>query len=152
VNDCAFCRVVAGEATAHLVLDEARTVAFLDVRPLFPGHCLLVPREHHETLGDLPAGLVEPLFATARRLALAVESAMDAEGTFVALNNRVSQSVPHLHVHVVPRRRKDGLRGFFWPRHRYADDEGAAAVAARIRAALPDPRTGFGWQGHGPAN
>lgn len=119
-----------------MVLDEAHTVAFLDVRPLFPGHCLLVPREHHETLTDLPAELVEPLFGTARRLALAVESAMEAEGSFVALNNRVSQSVPHLHVHVVPRRRKDGLRGFFWPRSRYTGDAEAAAVAARVRAAL----------------
>ena len=136
MTGCLFCEVVAGAAPAHRVLDEEGAVAFLDVRPLFPGHCLLVPREHHETLGDLPEPLVGELFATARRLALAVETAMDAEGSFVAMNNRVSQSVPHFHVHVVPRRRKDGLRGFFWPRSRYADDAEAEAVAARVRTAL----------------
>ena len=134
--DCLFCRVVSGDASAHVVLDDGATVAFLDHRPLFPGHCLLLPREHHETLGDLPEGLVQPLFGAARRLSVAVETAMGAEGSFVAMNNRVSQSVAHLHVHVVPRRRKDGLRGFFWPRHRYASEEEAAEVAARVRAAL----------------
>ncbi len=133
---CLFCQVVAGDAPAHRVLDEEDAVAFLDVRPLFPGHCLLVPRAHHETLGDLPEVLVGGLFATTRRLAVAVEVAMEAEGSFVAMNNRVSQSVPHLHVHVVPRRRKDGLRGFFWPRSRYADEAEAEAVADRVRAAL----------------
>jgi histidine triad (HIT) family protein len=102
---------------------------------LFPGHTLLVPKEHHETLADLPASLVAPLFANGQTLARAVERAMEAEGTFVAMNNKVSQSVPHLHVHVVPRRRKDGLRGFFWPRHKYKDEEMAEA-AARIRTAL----------------
>ncbi len=134
--DCLFCRVVARDAPAHVVLDDGATVAFLDHRPLFPGHCLLVPQEHHETLGDLPEALLQPLFGAARRLSTAVETAMGAEGSFVAMNNRVSQSVPHLHVHVVPRRRKDGLRGFFWPRHRYASEEEAAEVAARVRAAL----------------
>jgi len=133
---CEFCRVVAGDVPASVVLADELCLAFLDHRPLFPGHCLLVPRDHHETLPDLPADLVGPLFATAQRLARAVESAMGAEGTFVAVNNRVSQSVPHLHVHVVPRRRKDGLRGFFWPRHPYADDAEREAVAARVRAAL----------------
>ena len=139
VVSCLFCQVVAGAAPAHRVLDEVGAVAFLDVRPLFPGHCLLVPREHHETLGDLPEPLVGELFATARRLALAVEKAMDAEGSFVAMNNKVSQRVPHLHVHVVPRRRKAGLRGFFWPRSRYADDAEAEAVAERVRTALARP-------------
>ncbi|MGI9022640.1 MAG: HIT family protein [Acidimicrobiales bacterium] len=138
-DSCAFCQVVAGEVPGHLVLDEAEAVAFLDVRPLFPGHCLLVPRAHHETMVDLPEELVAPLFGAARRLAAAVEEAMDAAGSFVAVNNRVSQSVPHLHVHVVPRRRKDGLRGFFWPRQRYEDDEAAAAAAAAIRAGLKAP-------------
>ncbi len=134
--DCLFCRVVAGDVHAHVVLDEAAALAFLDHRPLFPGHCLLVPRAHHETLVDLPEELLEPLFGAARRLSRAVEAAMGAEGSFVAMNNRVSQSVPHLHVHVVPRRRKDGLRGFFWPRYPYASEEEAADVAARVRAAL----------------
>lgn len=102
---------------------------------MFHGHCLLIPKEHFETLGDLPAGLIEPVFAAARLLAVAVEEAVDAEGSFVALNNRVSQSVPHLHIHVVPRRSKDGLRGFFWPRTRYASDAEMETVAARIKAA-----------------
>lgn len=133
---CLFCRIIAGAERAHVVLDEPHAVAFLDVRPLFPGHCLLVPRSHHETLGDLPAELVGPLFATAQHLALSVEKAMKAEGSFVAMNNKVSQSVPHLHVHVVPRRRKDGLKGFFWPRTRYASEEEMAAVANQVRAAL----------------
>ena len=135
-RDCVFCAIVAGDATAAVVHADERTVAFLDVRPLFHGHVLLVPRAHHETLGDLPEVLVGGLFATTRRLAVAVEVAMEAEGSFVAMNNRVSQSVPHLHVHVVPRRRKDGLRGFFWPRSRYADEAEAEAVADRVRAAL----------------
>jgi histidine triad (HIT) family protein len=136
VADCLFCRVVAGDVPAHVVLDDGSTLAFLDNRPLFPGHCLLVPREHYETLTDLPEQLVAPLFSASRRLALAVETAMGAAGSFVAMNNRVSQSVPHLHVHVVPRRPKDGLRGFFWPRHRYASEDEAAEVAARVRSAL----------------
>ena len=138
VPDCVFCRIVAGETSAHVVLDEEETMAFLDARPVFPGHCLLVPRAHHETLADLPADLVEPMFAAAQRLALAVEAGMGADGTFVALNNRVSQSVPHLHVHVVPRRRKDGLRGFFWPRQKYDSDEAMEAAAHAVRAALRD--------------
>ena len=136
VPDCVFCRIIAGEISAHTVLDEEKTMAFLDARPVFPGHCLLVPRAHHETLADLPPELVEPLFATAQRLARAVEAGMGADGTFVALNNRVSQSVPHLHVHVVPRRRKDGLRGFFWPRQKYESDEHAAEVAGELRASV----------------
>ena len=139
--DCVFCRIVAGEVPAHVVLEDEPTVAFLDARPVFPGHSLLVPRAHHETLGDLPPELVGPVFSAAQRLAAAVERAMEADGSFVAVNNRVSQSVAHLHVHVVPRRRKDGLRGFFWPRQKYEDDDEMAAVAARIRAALAGLRT-----------
>ncbi len=134
-DGCVFCRIVAGEVPAHVVASDDHTLAFLDTRPVFPGHTLLVPRDHHETLNELPAPLLGPLFGATQRLARAVESAMDAHGTFVAMNNRVSQSVPHLHVHVVPRRRKDGLRGFFWPRQPYRDEEEMADVAARIRAA-----------------
>jgi histidine triad (HIT) family protein len=111
-------------------------MAFLDARPLFPGHTLLVPRDHIETLGDLPLEQVAGYFERAQRLARAMEEGLGAVGSFVAINNRVSQSVPHLHTHVVPRNRKDGLRGFFWPRTRYADDAEAAAVAARLRGAL----------------
>jgi histidine triad (HIT) family protein len=126
---------VAGDVGAEIVFSDGHTLAFLDHRPVFPGHVLLVPRAHDETLADLPAEQIEPLFSAAQRLSVAVQAAMDAHGTFVAMNNTVSQSVPHLHVHVVPRRRKDGLRGFFWPRQRYADDGEMAAVARRIRDA-----------------
>lgn len=135
-GDCAFCAIVTGEAPAARVLDDDVAVAFLDRRPLFPGHVLVVPRAHHETLTDLPPDDVGPLFARVRELARAVEEGTGAAGTFVAVNNRVSQSVPHLHVHVVPRTRGDGLRGFFWPRHPYDDDAHMADVADRIRAAL----------------
>jgi len=131
-----FCAIVAGARPAQVVASDDHTVAFLDSRPVFPGHTLLVPREHYETLADLPADLLGPLFTDVQRLAVAVEAAMDAHGSFVAMNNRVSQSVAHLHVHVVPRRRKDGLRGFFWPRQHYADEEEMAATAQRIRAAM----------------
>jgi histidine triad (HIT) family protein len=135
-DGCTFCRIVAGAEPAHVVHRDALTVSFLDVRPLFPGHVLVVPIEHHETLGDLPPELVAPLFSAVQRVSVAVERGLGAAGSFVAANNRVSQSVPHLHVHVVPRNRKDGLRGFFWPRTRYDDDAAAAAVAARLREAL----------------
>jgi histidine triad (HIT) family protein len=135
-DGCTFCRIVAGAEPAHVVHRDAHTVSFLDVRPLFHGHVLVVPIEHHETLGDLPPELVAPLFSAVQRVSVAVEQGLGAAGSFVAANNRVSQSVPHLHVHVVPRNRKDGLRGFFWPRTRYDDDASAAAVAARLREAL----------------
>ena len=135
-DECLFCRIVSGELPATVVYEDENAVAFLDHRPLFPGHTLLVPRQHVETLGELPVKLVAPYFEAAQLLSLAVESAMDAEGTFVAMNNRVSQSVPHLHVHVVPRRRKDGLKGFFWPRTKYKSDEEMEAVKRKIAAAL----------------
>ena len=140
MNDpsCIFCQIVLGQRPAHVVLESPHALAFLDVRPLFPGHTLLIPRDHLVTLGDLPSALVGELFADAQRLAVAVEDAMDAAGTFVAMNNRVSQSVPHFHVHVVPRRPKDGLRGFFWPRQKYESDEAMADVAGRIRAYVGD--------------
>jgi len=121
---------------ARLVFEDKISLAFLDHRPVFPGHCLLIPREHYETLADLPEDLVGPFFRNAQRLSRAVESAMDAHGTFVAMNNRVSQSVPHLHTHVVPRRRKDGLKGFFWPRQPYQSEEEIEAVQSAIRTAL----------------
>ena len=133
---CLFCEISAGRQRAHVVHETDETIAFLDHRPVFVGHCLVVPRRHAETLPDLPAALVAPLFLEARRLARAVQEGMEAQGTFVAMNNRVSQSVPHLHVHVVPRRLKDGLRGFFWPRVKYDGDAQMAEVADRIRAAV----------------
>jgi len=140
-DDCLFCRIVSGELPATVVYEDENVVAFLDHRPLFPGHTLLVPRQHVETLGDLPAKLVAPYFEAAQLLSLVVESAMDAEGTFVAMNNRVSQSVPHLHVHVVPRRRKDGLKGFFWPRTKYKSDEEMEDVRSKIAVALKKVKT-----------
>ena len=136
VNPCAFCAIVAGETTAHEVLRDDLAVAFLDHRPLFPGHVLVVPVLHVVTLADLPAELVGPFFSRVQRISAVLPAALDAHGTFVAANNVVSQSVAHLHVHVVPRRRKDGLRGFFWPRQRYADDAEAETIASLVRAAL----------------
>ena len=135
-DNCLFCRIVSGDLPATVVYEDEHSIAFLDHRPLFPGHTLLVPREHVETLGDLSRPLVGPFFETAQLLSRAVESALVAEGTFVAMNNRVSQSVPHLHVHIVPRRRKDGLKGFFWPRTKYKDDEEMKVVKAKIAAAV----------------
>ena len=133
---CIFCQIVTGERPAHVVLEGEQTLAFLDVRPIFPGHSLLVPRDHYRTLVDLPPSLVSELFLDGQRLARAVQHGMEAEGTFVAMNNIVSQSVPHVHLHVVPRRPKDGLRGFFWPRQRYDDESQMAHVAEQIRAAI----------------
>jgi histidine triad (HIT) family protein len=133
--ECRFCRVVSGSLPALVVYQDAQLLAFLDHRPLFPGHVLLVPREHHQTLPELPAHLVAPLFLKAQLLARAVEVALEAEGSFLALNNRVSQSVPHLHVHIIPRRYHDGLKGFFWPRVGYRDEEHQLTTARLIRAA-----------------
>ena len=139
---CTFCAIVAGEHDAEVVAEDELTVAFLDIRPLFAGHTLVVPRAHHETLADLPPDLLAPLFGRARQLSGLMEATLGAGGSFVAMNNRVSQSVPHLHVHVVPRTRGDGLKGFFWPRHPYSGPDEMAAVAARLReavAAAPPP-------------
>src|SRR6266540_5485012 len=133
---CVFCQIVAGAVPAQAVLSDEQHLAILDNRPLFPGHVLLMPRAHVETLMDLDDTRIGPLFTAARRLATAVEGALDADGIFVAVNNRVSQSVPHLHVHVVPRRKKDGLRGFFWPRQKYESEEAARTTRDAIRNAL----------------
>jgi histidine triad (HIT) family protein len=133
---CAFCSIVTGDAPAHVVLDDDVVVAFLDTRPLFAGHVLVVPRQHVVTLTDLPSDDVGPFFERVQRVAAAVRAAMGAQGSFVAMNNVVSQSVPHLHAHVVPRTKGDGLKGFFWPRTRYDGDDHAAGVAAAIAAAL----------------
>ena len=133
---CLFCSIVSGDAPAVTVLDEPHAVAFLDVRPVFVGHTLVVPRIHRDTVVDMAAGEVAPLFTTVQRLAVAVRDAMGAQGTFVAMNNVVSQSVPHFHVHVVPRTKGDGLRGFFWPRVHYSGDDEMEATAAAIREAL----------------
>jgi histidine triad (HIT) family protein len=133
---CAFCRIIRGEEQAALIFEDDLSLAFLDHRPLFPGHCLLMPKAHYETLADLPASLVGPLFQNAQLLERAIEEGLGADGTFVALNNRVSQSVPHMHIHLVPRHRKDGLKGFFWPRQRYPDDAALRQVQETLRAAI----------------
>jgi histidine triad (HIT) family protein len=134
--NCRFCQIIAGDEHSHVVFEDERTLAFLDNRPLFPGHSLLVPRDHVETLADLPDELVGPFFESARLLSAAVPKAMRKPGSFVAINNVVSQSVPHLHVHVVPRKPKDGLRGFFWPRSKYESEDQMRRVAERVRKAV----------------
>jgi histidine triad (HIT) family protein len=136
VAECVFCGIVSGTVPAFVVASEESGIAFLDTRPVFPGHTLVIPRPHIATLADLPAELLPGYFALVQRVAVAVEAGMAADGTFVAMNNKVSQSVPHLHTHAVPRRRKDGLRGFFWPRTKYGSDAEARAVAADIAAAF----------------
>ena len=136
--DCLFCSVVAGTVPVQMVVETPAVVAFLDHRPVFKGHVLVVPRSHIVTIADLPPDLVGPYFADVRRVAVAVQAGLGAGGTFVAMNNTVSQSVPHLHTHVVPRTKGDGLRGFFWPRTRYGSAEEAAEYAARIARAFPE--------------
>jgi histidine triad (HIT) family protein len=134
--NCKFCQIAVGALSSYLVFEDAISLAFLDSRPVFPGHTLLIPKEHYETLADLPADLMGPFFGNAQFLARGVERGMEAEGTFVAINNRVSQSVPHLHVHVVPRRKKDGLRGFFWPRQAYKDEAEMKGAQEAIRKGM----------------
>lgn len=136
MKPCAFCAIIRGEAPAEVVLDDEAALAFLDARPLFAGHVLVVPRAHVATLPELPPHDVGPLFARVQLLATAVPVALGAQGTFVAINNGVSQSVPHLHVHVVPRTKGDGLKGFFWPRTKYPSAEAMREVGAKIRGAL----------------
>ena len=135
---CQFCAIAAGDpvADAQVVYADPDVVAFLDHRPVFKGHTLVVPRQHVVTLPELPDSLLVPVFSVTRRIAAAMETGFGADGTFVANNNRISQSVAHLHVHVVPRHRKDGLRGFFWPREKYSSSEEAAEIAARVREAI----------------
>ena len=149
---CTFCAIAAGEpadADAHVVYADADVVAFLDHRPVFKGHTLVIPRRHVVTLPELDDSLLVAVFSVARRVAAAMEAGFGADGTFVANNNRISQSVAHLHVHVVPRHRKDGLRGFFWPRVKYDSAADAAGVAARLRAAIDAVSPGSGSTGSG---
>ena len=134
--ECKFCQIARGELAGAVVFEDADSLAFLDHRPLFPGHTLLIPKQHFETLGDLPGSMIAQFFGNAQRIAQAVERGLHAEGSFVAINNRVSQSVPHLHVHIVPRNKKDGLRGFFWPRTTYDSTEEAESYADLIAKAL----------------
>lgn len=136
MKKCVFCQIIAGEVDADVVYEDQQTLVFLDNRPLFPGHLLVVPRQHTETLPELAAEVLPHFFTVVQRVAAAVPEALAAQGTFVAMNNKVSQSVPHLHCHVVPRNKKDGLRGFFWPRNPYRDDQHKAEVAALLRRVL----------------
>ena len=140
---CTFCRVIRGQVQSYIVFEDEASLAFLDHRPLFPGHCLLVPRDHYETLVDLSAALIPPLFTHAQLLARAVEQSLEADGSFVAINNCISQSVPHLHIHIVPRRKKDGLKGFFWPRQPHKDQETTLKMQKILRSGIA--RLQFGW-------
>jgi histidine triad (HIT) family protein len=136
-ESCAFCKILTAKTDAgDRVFEDEHTLAFLDHRPVFPGHCLLIPKTHLETIADLPDAMVATLFSNVRMLAGAIQQAVEAEGTFIAANNRVSQSVPHFHVHIVPRRKGDGLKGFFWPRRKYKDAEEISEVVSKIKAAI----------------
>ena len=137
MGDCLFCGIIAGAVPGFVVAEDPAGLAFLDIRPVFKGHTLVVPREHRVVLADLPTAELAPYFGFVQSVAVAVEAGLAAGGTFVAINNKVSQSVAHLHTHVVPRTKGDGLRGFFWPRTRYADDAEMASYAERVRGALP---------------
>jgi histidine triad (HIT) family protein len=136
VDSCRFCSIADGSVVANTVYSDDVAVAFLDIRPVFKGHTLVIPRAHAETLADLPAADVGPYFSRVQRISAVMPGALGSQGTFVAINNKVSQSVPHLHAHVVPRTKGDGLRGFFWPRQKYDSDAEAADYAQRLRKAL----------------
>ena len=138
-KDCVFCAIVRGRSPArHIVFQDDTSLAFLDKRPVFLGHSLLIPRNHYETIHNLPKDLITPIFSNAQLLAEAVERGVHAEGTFIAINNRISQSVPHLHIHVIPRKSGDGLRGFFWPRQKYASDEQMKEIADSIKKSIDE--------------
>jgi histidine triad (HIT) family protein len=136
--DCIFCKIASGEIPADVVAEDSNTITFLDASPVFPGHLLIVPREHYETLSDLPDHLLAPVFGQARRATRAVVTALGAEGSFLAVNNKISQTVPHLHVHVIPRRAKDGMKGFFWPRRDYTDPAHRQDFVAKLKQAFLD--------------
>lgn len=137
ISSCLFCRIVAAESPASIIFEDDVSLAFLDIRPLFPGHALLIPKSHFQTIKDLPLEIVGTLFANVQKLSAAVQEMMEAEGTFIAINNVVSQSVPHFHIHIVPRRKGDGLKGFFWPRRPYQGDEMAAVHKTLISRLRP---------------
>jgi histidine triad (HIT) family protein len=140
-DNCVFCKIIRGEIAAEKVHEDENCVVFLDSGPLFAGHCLVCPREHIETLMDVPPAMLQPLFTNAQLVARAVETGLGAEGSFVAINNKISQSVPHLHVHVIPRRRKDGMKGFFWPRRPYRDPTEMRETADALRRAISQHST-----------
>jgi histidine triad (HIT) family protein len=135
-KDCVFCDIVSGIVSTRVVYSDEVSLAFLDRRPIFPGHCLLIPKNHYETIEDLPTELIGPLFSNCQRIAKAVRIVLEADGTFLGINNKISQSVPHVHIHIVPRRAKDGLRGFFWPRQKYESEQQAIQIQEAIRSEL----------------
>jgi histidine triad (HIT) family protein len=141
-ENCTFCNIIRGTIPSHKVFEDEISLAFLDHRPLFPGHCLFIVKSHLQTMSDLPGELVGPLFLNVQLLSRAVTQGMNAEGSFVAVNNRVSQSVPHFHVHIVPRRKGDGLKGFFWPRHAYKDADEIDRTLRALHSALASLRRG----------
>lgn len=135
-SPCEFCKIANKEGKAHVVMEDSKTIAFLDIRPLFPGHVLLIPKKHIKNLSELPEDTMGTLFGNVKLLCGAIEKAMMSDGTFIAINDKVSQSVPHLHIHVVPRKFKDGLKGFFWPRYKYSGEQEMKKVQSKIIAAL----------------
>ncbi len=138
---CTFCDIVNGDIDAYVVFEDDHTTTFLDRRPLFPGHCLLIPKVHYETISELPTELIQPVFENVRFISDVIKLTFTSEGTFIAVNNKVSQSVPHMHVHIVPRNRKDGLKGFFWPRNPYKDPQHMLDTANKIREIIRSSRT-----------
>jgi histidine triad (HIT) family protein len=135
-QNCLFCKIAKGKVEGYRIFEDKDSLAFLDHRPLFLGHCLLIPKIHYHTLADLPVELIAPLFANVKLLAQAMEEGLGAEGSFIAINNRISQSVPHLHIHIVPRRKGDGLKGFFWPRHSYKDESEILEIQELLKSAI----------------
>jgi histidine triad (HIT) family protein len=133
---CVFCGIIAGEVQAHRVFEDEQTLVFLDTGPLFAGHCLICPKQHYDTLADVPPALLQPLFETAQLVSRAVEHGLGAGGSLIAINNKISQSVPHLHIHVIPRTKGDGLKGFFWPRRPYRDSQHAQETQEALTAAV----------------
>jgi histidine triad (HIT) family protein len=139
---CRFCAIIHGTESSYVVYEDVMSIVFLDHRPLFHGHSLVVPKQHYPTLLDVPTSLLVPLFSTVQLIARALEQGLDAEGSFIAINTRISQSVPHLHIHVIPRRLGDGLHGFFWPRHEYPD-EATIRHIQRVLAATVQTLTNY---------
>jgi histidine triad (HIT) family protein len=135
-ESCVFCKIARRAIPAETIYEDSHSIVFLDNGPLFAGHCLVCPRQHYDTLMDVPPELLQPLFANVQMIARAVEAGLGAEGSFIAVNNKISQSVPHLHVHVIPRRRKDGMKGFFWPRRPYRDQDELRETADALRRAV----------------
>ena len=133
---CVICSIVSGDATSHSIFEDDNFIVFLDIKPLFAGHCLLASKKHFETLYDLPKKLIEPYFSLLQRIGKAIEISMQSKGSFIAINNIVSQSIPHLHTHIVPRNPQDGLKGFFWPRTSYTDEEEMKTIQVKIKQAI----------------